>query len=154
MTVGVLPFVRLKLRLLVNGLRGRPARIALFVAGVVLSGFFAITGYAIFAIPGVAHRPGAAAILLPLGGAIIVLGWLFLPLVFFGVDESLDPARFALLPLRRRTLIKGLFAAALVGLPAVATLVATAGMVQTAARLGGPVAAVGQLAGIACGLLL
>ena len=33
----------------------------------------------------------------------IVLGWLFLPLVFFGVDESLDPARFALLPLRRRT---------------------------------------------------
>ena len=151
---GVPPFVRLKLRLLANGLRGRPARIALFVAGVVVSGIFAIIGYAIFAIPGVAHRPGAAAILLPLGGAAIVLGWLFLPLVFFGVDESLDPARFALLPLRRRTLIRGLFAAALVGLPALATLAATGGMVETAAHLGGAVAAVGELVGVLAGLLL
>jgi len=151
---GVPPFVRLKLRLLANGLRGRPARIALFVAGVVLSGIFAITGYAIFAIPGVAHRPGAAAILLPLGGAAIVLGWLFLPLVFFGVDESLDPARFALLPLRRGTLIRGLFAAALVGLPALATLAATAGMVESAAHLGGPGAALGELVGVLGGLLL
>ena len=67
---------------------------------------------------------------LPLGGAALVLGWLFLPLVFFGVDESLDPARFALLPLRRRTLIAGLFAAALAGLPALSTLVATIGMVR------------------------
>ena len=58
---------------------------------------------------------------------MLVLGWLFLPLVFFGVDESLDPARFALLPLRRRTLIAGLLAAALVGVPALATLVATRG---------------------------
>ena len=47
-----------------------------------------------------------------------MLGWLFLPLVFFGVDESLDPARFALLPLRRRTLIAGLLTAALIGVPA------------------------------------
>ncbi|MFI5893132.1 ABC transporter permease [Actinoplanes sp. NPDC051513] len=151
---GTLPFVRLKLRLIANGLRGRPARVAMFVVGVLLSGFFAICGYAIFAIPGLADDAHAAGILLPLGGAVIVLGWLFLPLVFFGVDESLDPARFALLPLRNRTLIKGLFAAALIGLPAVATLVATAGMVQTTARLGGPVAALGQLVGIVCGLLL
>lgn len=151
---GVLPFVRLKLRLLANGLRGRPFRIALFVAGVVLSGIFAISGYAIFAIPGVAHRPGAAAILLPLGGAAIVLGWLLLPLVFFGVDESLDPARFALLPLRRRTLVRGLFAAALAGLPALATLAATTGMVASAAHLGGAGAALGELVGVLCGLLL
>ncbi|HEX5204716.1 MAG TPA: ABC transporter permease [Actinoplanes sp.] len=151
---GIGPFVRLKLRLIANGLRGRPARVAMFVVGVLFSGFFAVAGYAIFAIPGVADDPHAAGILLPLGGTVIVLGWLFLPLVFFGVDESLDPARFALLPLRRRTLVRGMFAAALAGLPAVATLVAMAGMVQTAAGLGGPFAALGQLAGIVCGLLL
>ena len=40
-----------------------------------------------------------------LGGGLLVLGWLLLPLVFFGVDETLDPARFALLPLPRRTLV-------------------------------------------------
>nr|WP_296066813.1 ABC transporter permease [uncultured Actinoplanes sp.] len=148
------PFVRLKLRIIGNGLRGRPVKIALFVSGVLLAGLLAIGGYAIFAIPGVAGSERAATILLPLGGTGLLLGWLFLPLVFFGIDESLDPARFALLPLRRRTLITGLFVAAMAGLPAVSTLVATAGMVDTAARLGGAGAAFAQLAGVVGGLFL
>jgi ABC-2 type transport system permease protein len=152
--VGVWPFVRLKLRLTANGLRGRPARIALFVVGVLASGFFAIAGYAAFAVPGVVGSERSAGMLLPLGGGALVLGWLFLPLIFFGVDESLDPARFALLPLRRRTLISGLFAAAMAGLPALATLAATAGMVDTSARLGGPGAALAEVVGVVCGLLL
>jgi len=152
--VRVWTFVRLKLRILVNGLRGRPARIVLFLVGVVLAGFFAIGGYAMFAVPGVLDDERVAGMLLPLGGASLVLGWLFLPLIFFGVDESLDPARFALLPLPRRTLITGLFAAALTGLPALATLAATAGMVDSAARLGGTAAAVAQLVGVLAGLLL
>lgn len=151
---GVWPFVRLKLRLTANGLHGRPGRIALFVVGVLAAGFFAIIGYATFAIPGVAGSSRVAGMLLPLGGAGIVLGWLFLPLVFFGIDESLDPARFALLPLRHRTLITGLFAAAFAGLPALATLAATAGMVDAAGRLGGPGAALVQLVGVLAGLLL
>ncbi|WP_221478286.1 ABC transporter permease [Paractinoplanes abujensis] len=139
---------------MLNGMRGRPARIALFVLGVVMSGFFAIAGYAIFAIPGVAGDERAAGLLLQLGGAALVVGWLLLPLIFFGVDESLDPARFALFPLRRRTLITGLFAAALTGLPALSTLAATAGMVNTAAGLGGAGAAIVQLVGILGGLAL
>jgi ABC-2 type transport system permease protein len=92
--------------------------------------------------------------LLTLGGAVIMLGWLFLPLVFFGVDDSLDPARFALLPLSRRTLLTGMFLASLVAVPAAATLVATGGMVATAARLGGPGAALAELVGVLLGLLL
>ncbi|WP_312034304.1 ABC transporter permease [Actinoplanes sp. TBRC 11911] len=148
------PFVRLKLRLIGNNLRGRPVRIVLFLTGVVVAALLAIGGYAIFAVPGVADSARAAGILLPLGGAALVLGWLFLPIVFFGVDESLDPARFALLPLPRRTLITGLFVASMAGLPAVSTLVATGGMVDTAARLGGIGALVAELAGILCGLIL
>ena len=35
------------------------------------------------------------------------LGWVLLPLLMFGVDETLDPARFALLPLPRRVLVRG-----------------------------------------------
>jgi ABC-2 type transport system permease protein len=150
----VWPFVRLKLRLTANGLRGRPVRIVLFVLGVLAAGFFAITGYAAFAVPGVLDDERAAAMVLPLAGATLVFGWLFLPLIFFGVDESLDPARFALLPLRRGTLLTGLFAAALAGLPALSTLVATVGMVDTAARLGGGRAAAAQMLGIVLGLFL
>jgi ABC-2 type transport system permease protein len=153
-SVSVWPFVRLKLRLTANGLRGRPARTALFVLGVLAGGFFAVAGYASFAVPGLIRDAWVAGMVLPLGGSALVLGWLFLPLVFFGVDESLDPARFALLPLRRRTLIAGLFTAAAAGIPALSTLVATAGMVDTAARLGGPLAALAELAGIVCGLAL
>jgi ABC-2 type transport system permease protein len=121
---------------------------------VLFAGLWAVIGYAGFAVPGVLDNQRAAEMVLPLGGSAILLGWLFLPLILFGVDESLDPARFALLPLRRRTLITGLFAAALVGLPAVSTLAATAGMVDTAARLGGPAAAVTAAVGILTGLLL
>jgi ABC-2 type transport system permease protein len=149
-----LTFVRLKLRLMVNGLRGRGVRVTLFILGLLFGIFFAVAGYAIFAIPGFLDSAPTAELLLTLGGAGVMLGWLFLPLVFFGVDESLDPARFALLPLPRRTLITGMFAASLAGIPAVATLGATAGMVHTAARLGGVAAGLVQAVGVVLGLLL
>ncbi|BCY15552.1 transporter [Actinoplanes sp. L3-i22] len=152
--MSVWPFVRLKLRITANGLRGRPARITLFVLGAFGATVLAVLGYAAFALPGLLHERHAAEILLPFGGALLVLGWLFLPLLFFGVDETLDPARFALLPLSRRTLIAGLGTSALIGLPALATLAATAGMVDTAARLGGPLAGLAQAVGVLGGLLL
>ncbi|AGL21624.1 hypothetical protein [Actinoplanes sp. N902-109] len=147
-------FVRLKLRLLGNGLRGRSRRVALFVVGVLLGLIAAVSGYATFSLPGVLGEQRVAEVLLPLGGGLIVLGWLFLPLIFFGVDESLDPARFALLPLRRSTLIRGLFAASLAGVPTVTTFAATLGMVHAAAALGGFPAAIVQLIGVIGGILL
>ena len=54
MVVSVSPatFVRLKLRLTMNGLRGHAWRTALFVLGILFGGFGAFTGYAILAVPG------------------------------------------------------------------------------------------------------
>ena len=150
----VMTFVRLKLRLIANGLRGQAWRVVLFVIGLLFGVGFAVAGYAVFAVPGLLGDVRVAGALIPLGGAAIVLGWLFLPLVFFGVDESLDPARFALLPLRRGTLILGMLAASLAGVPAIATLIATLGTVDATARLGGPLAAAAQLLGVVLGLLV
>jgi ABC-2 type transport system permease protein len=150
----VVTFIRLKLRLTVNGLRGQSWRVVLFVLGVVFGGSFAVGGYATLAVPGLLDDPHAAGLLLTLGGTVIVLGWLLLPLVFFGIDDTLDPARFALLPLPRRTLVTGMFAASLVGIPALATLLATLGMVHTAALLGGVGAGLAELVGVVLGLLL
>jgi ABC-2 type transport system permease protein len=147
-------FVRLKLRLIGNGLRGRGRRVTLFMLGVLLALVAAVCGYVIFSLPGLLGEQRTAEVLLPLGGGLIVLGWLFLPLIFFGVDESLDPARFALFPLSRSTLIRGLFVASLVGVPAAATFAATLGMVHAAAALGGFPAAIAQLVGVTGGLLL
>ena len=147
-------FVRLKLRVTANGLRGHGWRVALFVLGVLFALGAAVTGYLVLALPGLLGEVRAAGAVAALGGAALVLGWLFLPLVFFGVDESLDPARFALLPLGRHTLVSGLFAASLAGIPAIATLVATFGIVHGAAALAGPLAGVTALVGVICGLLL
>ena len=147
-------FVRLKLRVTGNGLRGQAWRVALFVTGLLFGVFCALGGYLLFAVPGVLGEAQVAGAVASLGGALLVLGWLFLPLVFFGVDETLDPARFALLPLDRRTLLGGLLAASLVGVPAAATLIGTTGIVHSAAALGGPFAGAAALTGVLLGLLL
>ncbi|MFC4149342.1 ABC transporter permease [Micromonospora mangrovi] len=147
-------FVRLKLRVLANNFRGQGWRIALFVVGVLVGLWFATGGFFALAAPGLAGEPRFALLAAAFGGGLLVLGWLLLPLVFFGVDETLDPARFALLPLSRRTLVTGLFAAALVSVPVLATLLAMSGLVVTAGLLGGWSAALVELLGVVTGLLL
>ncbi len=48
-----------------------------------------------------------------------MVGWMLAPIVAFGIDETVDPARFALLPLTTGTLQRGLLTASLIGyLPA------------------------------------
>ncbi|WP_405115291.1 ABC transporter permease [Micromonospora sp. NBC_01405] len=147
-------FVRLKLRVMGNNFRGQGWRIAMFVGGVVAGLWFASTGFFLLAAPGLAGEPKYALMVAAFGGGLLVLGWLLLPLVFFGVDETLDPARFALLPLTRRTLVTGLLAAALVSVPTVAVLIATLGLVLTAGMLGGWAAALVAAVGVAAGLIL
>lgn len=57
------------------------------------------------------------ALTVPLFTAI-TLSWAVLSLVAAGADSTLEPARFAVLPLRGRELAPGLFAAGLTGIPA------------------------------------
>ncbi|MFG2056234.1 ABC transporter permease [Micromonospora sp. NPDC048930] len=147
-------FVRLKLRVMGNNFRGQGWRIALFVVGVLFGLWVAVGAFFALAAPGLADEPRFALLTAAFGGGLLVLGWLLLPLVFFGVDETLDPARFALLPLPRRTLVTGLFAAALVSVPLLATLVAVSGLVVGAGALGGWPAVLVAVVGIVGGLLL
>src|SRR5205085_698248 len=69
-----------------------------------------------------------------------------------GVDETLDPARFALLPVPRRTLVLGMLAAAFVGVPPVVTLLATLGSVIGAVIDGGIAAGIVAVLGAAVGI--
>ncbi|WP_033345332.1 hypothetical protein [Catenuloplanes japonicus] len=147
-------FVGLKLRVMRNGLRGQRWRIALFVIGLFFGAWFSVIGFVLFSATGFARTDTSLVLVGGLGGAAVVVGWLLMPLVFFGVDETLDPARFALLPLDRRTLVSGMFAAALAGVPAFATLAATSGLAVAALLRGGPVAGALQAVGVVAGLLL
>lgn len=146
-------FVRLKLRIMRNGLRGRPRRVVLFVLGIIGGLWAAALGFAAFAAASFAG-PSTRDVYIAYLGTGLVLAWVLLPLLFFGVDETLDPARFALLPVRRKLLASGMLAAACVGVPPLATLVASLGSVTGAAVRGGAGAAVVAVVGAVEGLAL
>ena len=61
--------------------------------------------------------------------SLVTIGWLVFSLLVFGVDETVDPARFALLPVPARQLAPGLLISALVGLPGIATFLASLGLI-------------------------
>jgi ABC-2 type transport system permease protein len=57
-----------------------------------------------------------------------LVGWVLTPLVAFGVDETVDPQRFALLPLRPQTLQTGLLITSLIGYLPVANMIGLLGV--------------------------
>ena len=57
-------------------------------------------------------------------GALTVLLWFLIPVLAFGVDDTLDPRAFALFPRTAKQLQPGLFGAAALSLPSVFTLLA------------------------------
>lgn len=146
-------FARLKIRLLANGFRGKPYRVVSFLIGVIAGLYLAGMGFFGFAISAVGDAP-VQLMVASLGGGLLVVGSALLPLIWFGVDDTLDPARFALLPLSRWRLVSGLLAAALIGVPGIALLLATTGLLIPAAVHGGLAAALLQLVGIGAALLL
>jgi ABC-2 type transport system permease protein len=149
-------FMRLKLRLLGNGFRGHPGRVALLVLGMGIGLLFAILALFGLSASGAASRD-VGFVVAAFAGTAVVVGWTLVPLLFFGVDETLDPARFALLPIGRMTLARGMLAAAFIGVPAFVTLVATSGIAIAAGTrygwLAAAVALLGVVAGLAVGVI-
>ena len=83
------------------------------------------------------------------GFAALSLGWLLFPLLLSGVDETLDPARFALLPVPARRLLPGLVVASFLGAPGMALILLSIGFVATWSR--GPAEVLAALASAALG---
>jgi ABC-2 type transport system permease protein len=146
-------FVRLKLRILGNGLRGSGTRITLFVLGSIAGLLGAAAGFLLFAAGGATSNPDVRLMVVVYPAALLVLSWVLMPLLFFGVDETLDPARFTLLPIRRRRLAEGMLVAACVGVPPLVTFVATLGLPFGMWFGDEPAASVVALAGVLIGLL-
>jgi len=144
-------FVRLKLRLMRNGFRGQTWRIVATVIGALFGLWMAVLAGFGLAASGAASRD-VGLVVATFTGAAVTLGWAFVPLLFFGIDETLDPARFALLPVPRPVLTKGMLAAAYVSVPAVVTLLGTSGLAIAAGIRFGPLPAMVALAGVAAGL--
>ena len=102
-------FVRLKLRLLRNGL-GIGQGAVLFGIGAFGAGVLGLTGFAALAAArGDASGPDLAIVVFGLA----TLGWTIFPVLGFGNDETLDPQRLATLPLTRLQLVTGVLTASL-----------------------------------------
>ncbi|MEU5127519.1 transporter [Streptomyces mobaraensis] len=123
-------FARLKLTLLRNGLRQSNKRKAVFIASIVLVGLFgALQLLGLAALRGTEH---AAAFTVPLA-VLVALGWAVMPLFFPGGDETLDPTRLVMLPLRPAPLIAALLVSSLIGIgPAFTLLILIGSVIATA----------------------
>ncbi|MGW6564447.1 transporter [Streptomyces sp. NPDC054975] len=124
-------FVRLKLSLLRNGLRQSAGRTAVYVTSIVFSALFGaalLLGFVL--LRGFAD---AASIAILLTG-FLALSWTVMPLFVDGGDETLDPSRLVMLPLRPRPLVRSLLVASLVGIGPGFTLLVGLGTALALAR--------------------
>ena len=122
--VGV--FASLKWRLVTSRLRATKGatRVGLIVLFVVLLVFLGFIVLGLAALRGV---PDYAEPIIITVFTVQLVGWVLTPLVAFGVDETVDPARFALLPLRAQTLQRGLLTASLIGYFPIANMIVLIG---------------------------
>ena len=123
--------VRLKLSLLRNGLRQSGGRRAAYIGSAV-----AVLLFSVLQLIGLVVLRGnehAASVVVPLI-AVLAVGWAVMPLFFPGGDETLDPTRLVMLPLRPRPLVRALLVASLVGIGPVFTLCLLVGSVVAVAH--------------------
>jgi ABC-2 type transport system permease protein len=129
----VAQFLRLKLRLLANIFRRSPWQVVGIIVGLVYGLGAAAVLFAALAglrFAGDVELIRDAFIVV---GAATFIGFVVFPLMF-GVDDTMDPRRFALFGLPNRTLAIGLAAAAMIGIPAFALAIVLTGTVVTWSR--------------------
>lgn len=122
--VGV--FASLKWRLVTSRLRATSGgtRVAVIVGLIV---FAVVLVLAAFGLASLRLVPQVAPTFVVTLFVLQAVAWAIAPLVAFGVDETVDPAKFTLLPLRAQTLQRGLLVASLIGLLPAANLVVLIG---------------------------
>jgi ABC-2 type transport system permease protein len=115
-------FASLKWRLVTSRLRAAKgaARVWMILLAVVLALFI---GLAAFGLGALRLVPEFGTPILITLFTLLLVGWMITPLLAFGVDETVDPARFALLPIRPQTLQIGLLTTSLIGFFPLANLV-------------------------------
>ena len=112
-------FVRLKLTLLRNGLRQSAGRRAAYITSIVFAALFAASQLlGLILLRGNEHV--ASVVVLTAG--VLAIAWAVMPLFFAAGDETLDPSRLVMLPLRPRPLITALLVSSLIGIGPLFTL--------------------------------
>lgn len=119
-------FARLKLQLLAGNLRGDLQRRLGFIFTLVMATGLAALGFFLMSLLRLAPADIRSSLVI-VAFAFFLFGWMIVPLLAFGLDDTLDPAKLSLFPLRTRTLAIGMFTASVTGVWPAAMLVVTSG---------------------------
>jgi ABC-2 type transport system permease protein len=129
----VAQFLRLKLRLLANLFRRSPWQVVGIEIGLVYGlGLAAVIVGVLVSLRLVDDIPLVRDGMI-VTGAAVVLAFVVFPLVL-GVDDTMDPRKFALLGIPNKQLSLGLALSALIGVPAIVLTLALAGTIVTWSR--------------------
>lgn len=118
----VAALLSLRFQVLINTLRRNTFQLvavilgalqAVGLVGLVLTGLVIASG----------APPAATQAVVVVGGAALVLGWLVVPILFEGVEQTLDPLRLARFPVRTGQLMLAMFLVGVSWVPGIATLV-------------------------------
>ncbi|MEV7655098.1 transporter [Streptomyces anulatus] len=131
-TTGLTPvFVSLKLTLLRNGLRQSSGRRAAFIASLVVT--LLLAAGQVLGLVLLRGNENAGTVVVLLTG-VVALGWAVLPLFFPSGDDTLDPTRLVMLPLRPEPLIRALLVSSMIGIGPLFTLCLVVGSVLALAH--------------------
>jgi len=129
----VAQFLRLKLRLLGNIFRRSTWQVVGIVVGLVYG--LGVAAFLFTVLVGLRFAGDVEIVrdAITVAGAATVAGFIIFPLVF-GVDDTMDPRRFALFGIPNRTMAVGLALSAVIGVPALVLAIVLAGTVVTWSR--------------------
>lgn len=124
--------LRLKLLLLGNLFRRSTWQVVGIVFGLLYG--MGITALAVLLLAGLRFSSvGFARPIVVIAGSVVVLGFLVVPLIV-GVDDMLDPRKFALFGIERSRLAVSLAVAALIGIPAIVIVLVSLATIITWSR--------------------
>ncbi|MDN4614860.1 hypothetical protein P5G50_10385 [Leifsonia sp. F6_8S_P_1B] len=126
----VAQFLGLKLRLLGNAFRRSTWHVVGLVAGLLYGAVITVIVVSSLFAARTLPDLGAVHTVLVVLGSIVVAGFVLLPLLF-GIDDTLDPRKFALFGIPSRRLAAGLLLAGLLGVPALVLALCSAATVVT-----------------------
>ncbi|WP_314146741.1 hypothetical protein [uncultured Leifsonia sp.] len=129
----VAQFLRLKLQLMGNAFRRSPWQVFGLVLGLLYGAVTTVIVVAALVAARIAPDAAAVHTVLVVVGSIVVLGFVLLPLLF-GVDDTLEPRRFALFGIPTRPLALGLLLSGLIGVPSVVLALCSLATVVTWSR--------------------
>ncbi|QEE60229.1 transporter [Salinibacterium sp. dk2585] len=115
--------LRLRFRLLANGLLRSPWVLISVILGA-LWGLMILVGVVVGMVSLSFTTPDVAWTVAVLAGSVTLLGWIVLPLVLRGLDQSLSVSKLRTFPIPPQRLVVALLFVGLLGIPGIVTLIA------------------------------